>query len=153
MLQEAKEKYPEKALYCASAWEIPVPEAYYDAVCSMHLLMHLTKVRFRDILTEVHRVLQPNGLFIFDLPAAWRRRKLQYTSKGWHGNTAYDIPEIKSFLGNNWEFVDYKGILLLPIHQFPKPIRKQFLRLDAFLNKYFLKYYASYYLITLRKKP
>lgn len=152
MLEETAKKYPEKHLHCASAWQMPLADNRFDTVFSMHLLMHLTKVRFQDILHEVHRVLAQDGLFIFDVPAYWRRKMMRYQTNGWHGNTAYDIQELKEMTKKDWEWIRYYGVVFFPIHHLTPHMRQKMLPVDSLLCKSFFKYFASYYLIVLRKK-
>lgn len=153
MLKESAKKYPNKTLHCSTAWDIPVPDHKYDAVFSMHLLMHLPKAQFTSVLNEVDRVLQPNGLFIFDVPSAWRRTKIGYQKSGWHGNSAYSLEEIQQLTSEKWVFKHYHGIMFLPIHHIPKAIRSTTVVFDTLLNKYFFKRFSSYYLIILQKNP
>ena len=151
MLKEAQKAYPNKTFHCCSATQLPVADEYYDTVFSMHLLMHLSKDKFQEILDEVYRTLQPNGFFIFDVPSALRRKLIGYNKNGWHGNTAYHIEEIQDLIKEKWTFKAYQGIMILPIHHFPKSLRVRLSVLDGILSRNVLKSLASYYLVVLRK--
>lgn len=47
----------------ASAYELPYPDQYFDAVCAMDLLEHVEQPG--QVIREASRVLKPGGLFFF----------------------------------------------------------------------------------------
>ena len=105
-----------------------------------------------NTLKEAYRVLEPGGSFIFDIPNLWRRRVIRYDQQGWHGNTALSIREIEVICDQNWELVDYSGVLLFPIHHFPKAVRPLLCPIDSWLSRRLFRGYASYQFIHLQKR-
>ena len=151
MLKIAQEKFPEKELICTDAAQIPLPSASIDLSFSLHVFMHLSAKKMEDILEEVTRLTSENGIFILDIPSAYRRNLLGDVQKNWHGASAYTLEEVKRICGKKWEIIDYQGILFLPIHRFPVFSRHFFKLIDDLFCRFFFKNYASYLIFTLRK--
>ena len=147
MLDQAQEKFPTKPFILASATKTPLPKDSFDTVFSFHVFMHLDYSTTRQVLQEVHRILKPNGQFIFDFPSKKRRKLTSYRAKNWHGANHFTIQELQKRIGENWSIQQYQGILFFPIHRFPKSWRFFLLKIDTFLCSSFLKEYASYLVI------
>ncbi|MGB9593686.1 MAG: class I SAM-dependent methyltransferase, partial [Anaerolineae bacterium] len=63
------------------ARNLPFPDACFDYVVSEHLVEHLSAEDFIKHLTEVHRVLNPGGCYLFFTPSRlWHGRR----SVGFH---------------------------------------------------------------------
>lgn len=152
MIKIAKKKFPNKSLRVSDASNTGFENEQFDAIFSFHLLMHLSKDKIIDIFDEAYRILNKNGRFIFDIPSKKRRKLFKYKTKTWHGATSFSEKELKRIFGNNWKIKRYYGILFLPIHRFPRFIRKTFLFLDNVLCKSFLKEYSSYLIFEVEKK-
>lgn len=149
MLRIAQQKYPEKNFYLLSDNnDFPISENTLKAIYSFHVIMHLSKTDFEKMVNTIHQQLEKNGIFIFDILSSKRKNK----KEGWHANTAYSINEIKDLMEQQFDIIQYNGILFLPIHRIPSSLRKYFLRLDIFLCKSIFKKYASYYCIYAKKK-
>lgn len=149
MLQIAQQKYPEKKFYLLNDNnDFPVLENALKAIYSFHVIMHLSKEDFAKMINIIHHKLGKNGIFIFDILSSKRKNK----KDGWHANTAYSIDEIRHSIGQQFDIIQYRGILFLPIHRIPISLRKYFLWLDIFLCKSIFKKYASYYCIYAKKK-
>lgn len=152
MLNQAIESYPSKDFTLSDAAATNFPDYSFDLVLSMHVIMHLNKEKSKTVFDEVFRLLRPGGRFIFDVPSKTRRDSLKgHHNKSWHGSNAYTISEIKETFGENWELIDQKGILFLPIHRFPNAIRSYFFGIDTFLCRNLSPDYASYMLIVMQK--
>lgn len=67
-IQYAAEHYPQENLdfRVASAHSLPFPDLTFDLVVSFELIEHLEN--YRELLSEVRRVLAPNGQFIVSTP-------------------------------------------------------------------------------------
>ncbi len=152
MLAIARQKCPEKSFVQASAFELPFEDARFDAVFSMHMVMHLEHNDLEQLLKEVHRVLKPSGQLIFDFPSQKRRNILNTRPKNWHGANEYKIEDIIQQLQKAWVLSYVCGILFLPIHRIPGRLRSIFYLLDNLLCRSFLKNYSSYLLVSLTKK-
>lgn len=61
------------------------------------------------------------------------------------------MEEIKETLGEDWEYIDHKGILFLPIHRIPSSLRSYFFGLDTFLCRNLAPDYSSYMIIIMQK--
>ncbi len=152
MLEQAKEKYPNHNLIQSDISALPFEDGNFNVVYSMHVFMHLDMKTIEKTLAEVHRILKDGGIFIFDFPNERRRKAIKYKKNGWHGNTAMDLKTIESLGGNKWTFQKSSGFLLFPIHRLPNWIRPFFRIWDALLCRTFLKHFASYYCICIKKK-
>ncbi len=152
MLAVARAKHTGKQFICSSIEQLPFADNSVDAVYSFHVFMHLSKETTNAAFAEIARSLKPGGKLIFDFPGSKRRKLFSSGTSGWHGNTAYDISEIKNKLQEDFDLKKYYGILFLPVHRLPKSIRKYFGGLDNLLCRSFLKKYASYNLAILTKK-
>ncbi|HEY9692326.1 MAG TPA: class I SAM-dependent methyltransferase [Oculatellaceae cyanobacterium] len=152
MITVAQNKYPNQQLIEASATSIPLPNASYDAVFTLHLFMHLTPETINTIINECDRILRPGGSLIFDIPSAFRRQLLRYKPENWHGATSFFIQDIKNLSNSQkWQFADLRGIAFCPVHRLPSPIRPLFIPLDNFLGRSLCKIFSSYYMVKLIK--
>jgi ubiquinone/menaquinone biosynthesis C-methylase UbiE len=151
MIEVAKAKYPDKEFIQASASQIPIESGTYDAIFSLHLFMHLSKGKIQEIVNECHRILRPNGAFIFDIPSALRRKLISYKAEDWHGATSLSLEDIHQLGQGKWKVEQLVGVNFLPIHRFPHKARPLLLPVDKFLCNSSLKFLSSYYLVKLIK--
>ena len=100
---------------------------------------------------EAKRILKPGGQLIIDYPSRKRRRLFNYKAQNWHAATEFYPNEISEFFDSENSTHHVKGILNLPIHRFPKSIRKIFLPIDNLLCNSPIKQYSSYILHTITK--
>jgi len=152
MLAEAAKKYPDRQFYQSDISSLPFKDKQFKTAFSFHVFMHLDLETIEKSLAEVHRILEKDGLFIFDFPNQRRRKAISYKKDGWHGNTALDLKTLSGLIKEKWSIQKSSGFLLFPIHRFPKSMRKYLFGLDSFLSRTFLKHFASYYCVCLRKK-
>ncbi|MGH2667247.1 class I SAM-dependent methyltransferase [Flavobacterium sp.] len=152
MIEIAKSKFPEKEIKEGSVSAIPFQDYFFDAIFSLHVIMHLNKEITEAFLEESHKKLNANGTLIFDFPSKKRRRTTQYNAGNWHAANQFSIEEILQMTKTNWILKKYHGILFIPIHRLPSSIRSFFIKIDNFLCRSFLKEYASYVIIELEKK-
>jgi predicted TPR repeat methyltransferase len=67
MLEEAEIKFPEADILHESATNISLDDDSVDVAISRGVLIsHLPQGEYINYLSEVHRILKPGGLFIFD---------------------------------------------------------------------------------------
>ena len=152
MIKVAKNKFPTKELFVENAEQTHFEDAFFDNILSFHLFMHLDEKVTGNILQEAHRILKKGGRLIFDIPSAKRRKAINYKADNWHGANAFSVKEINNLVGDKWKWVNYQGILFLPIHRFPIVFRKFIIPFDTMLCRSFLKEYSSYLVIILEKK-
>lgn len=152
MLKIAQEKYPNRDLQMAAGEDLPFENDYFQQVLSFHLMMHLQHEDLKRILNEVHRVTKKEGLFIFDIPSAKRRKLTRYTAKSWHGGNQIYIHELKQMLGNQWNLLEYQGIAFFPLHRIPKSLRPMARPLDSWFCASTFKELASHLVVVLQKK-
>lgn len=149
MIAVAKQKFPEKTVRIADAENTGLPENSIDAVTIFHLFMHLDEAKMKEILSECHRILKPQGRVIFDIPSRKRRKLFGYKGENWHGSfssTSEELGEIEGF-----EIKNTFGILFLPIHRFPITLRPIFAKLDSWLANSIFKAFSSYLIFEFRK--
>ena len=151
MLAQAKAKYPHHQLTVGDISRMPFAENSFDAIFSLHVFMHLKMETIEGAISEAHRILKPGGILIFDFPSKARRNLINYQKDGWHGNTALEVSIVKKLTNGKFEMEGYQGVLFFPIHRFPKSIRPFFRKLDSLLCRSFLKKWASYHFIFLKK--
>lgn len=151
MIEVAKTKYPDKELIQASASQIPIESGEYDAVFALHLFMHLSKAKIQTIVNECYRILRPNGILIFDIPSALRRKLISYQAEDWHGATSFYLNDIHQLCTRKWQIEELVGVNFLPIHRFPHPTRPLLLPVEQFLSHSFFKLLSSYYFVKLIK--
>ncbi|MFT6961599.1 MAG: ubiquinone/menaquinone biosynthesis C-methylase UbiE [Flammeovirgaceae bacterium] len=152
MLEIAQSKHPEKQFHLGSVSETTFEENTFDFVFCFHVFMHLSEVEIEKSLAEIHRILKPNGIFLFDIPSEARRKLLGKTVEGWHGATSFSVEKLRNEYQEKWNFLEHEGIMFFPIHTFPKAIRQKMLKLDSLINRTFLKKWASYNLVKLQNK-
>jgi len=151
MIEVAKTKYPDKELIQASASQIPIESGEYDAVFALHLFMHLSKAKIQTIINECYRIIRPNGILIFDIPSALRRKLISYQAEDWHGATSFFMEDIHQLCTGKWQIEELVGVNFFPIHRFPQTTRPLLLPLDKFLCNSSLKLISSYYLVKFIK--
>lgn len=153
MIEQARQKFPEKEFQVADARTLPYPDQAFKNVFSMHVFMHLQADVVQQILQEAYRILRPGGLFLFDVPSRRRRELIRYQAPSdWHGAFSLGQKEVRQMLGQQWELQAWHGIAMLPIHRLPKGLRPAMVALDAGLCRTPLKAYSSYLLFVLRKR-
>ncbi|MBK7936250.1 MAG: class I SAM-dependent methyltransferase [Lewinellaceae bacterium] len=153
MLAEARNKYPEKNLLAGDATRMPFPDQSFDAVFSLHFVMHLAPEQTRPVLAEVWRVLRPGGRFVFDFPSRKRRQLTGgHHDSNWHGSNAFSMQDFEKMTIDNWQVADNQGILFLPVHRIPTRLRLLLAPFDTMLCRSPLKEYASYLLVCMVKK-
>lgn len=66
----AKNEYPQKnfCYCCGSILSIPFPDNIFDVVNSIETFEHVLRSQINTLIYECHRVLKPNGLFVFSTP-------------------------------------------------------------------------------------
>ncbi|XXF77643.1 class I SAM-dependent methyltransferase [Myxococcaceae bacterium GXIMD 01537] len=149
MLERARARWPGRRLHHAPAWSIPVPDGYFDAVLSMHFIMHLDEDALRRVLAECARVLRPGGTLVLDFPNALRRRLVGFQARGWHAATSLTPDGLLALAGPGWRLVDVRGIALAPVHRLPRGVRPAFMHAEALLGRVPLKHLSSYLLVKL----
>lgn len=152
MLQLAIKNYPTKKFVLANANDLPFDDSSLDAVFCFHVIMHLPKHFFEEILVELNRVLKPGGQLIFDFPSAMRRKKTNYSASNWHGASAYSISEIKTLTSKYFSETKFRGFVFFPVHRIPVKIRPIVYPIDQVFNYSPLKTYASYIVFSGFKK-
>jgi len=152
MLGEAKKKFPHHHLTVSDISKMPFEKESFEAIYSLHVFMHLDLETIQKTIREAHRILKPNGIFIFDIPSKARRELINYKKEGWHGNTTMEVNSIDTLTEDLFEMEGYEGVLIFPIHRVPVALRSLFRKVDSWLCKSFLKKWASYHFVFLRKK-
>ena len=51
-----------------NAWEIQLPNGFLNEVIAIGFMEHLTYDQFSKTMVNVHRMLEPGGVFLFDVP-------------------------------------------------------------------------------------
>lgn len=151
MLSVARHNFPEHEFHEADIKDTGLPSAKFKAVVCLHVLMHLEKGILSEIWKEAHRLLQPNGLFIFDIPSARRRKLFRQNPKGWHGATSLFSKEVKDLNEGLFQKMKTEGVLFFPIHQLPNSMRNTFRSLDSVMGKTVFNQWSSYRFYCLRK--
>jgi ubiquinone/menaquinone biosynthesis C-methylase UbiE len=151
MIEIAKIKHPDKTLIHASASQIPIESGKYDAVFALHLFMHLSEAKIQAIVNECYRILRPNGVLIFDIPSALRRKLISYKAEDWHGATSFSLKDIRQLCTEKWQLEELVGVNFLPIHRVPHKGRPILLPFDKLLCHSPLNFLSSYYLVKLIK--
>ncbi|MET3130482.1 ubiquinone/menaquinone biosynthesis C-methylase UbiE [Oxalobacteraceae bacterium GrIS 1.11] len=156
MLKQAAQKFPDRRLRMASLpaldVDVDLGTAFQGATC-FHVFMHLDKECIAQSLQSIARVVEPGGIFIFDIPSQRRRALNRRGQSGWHGDTAATYAEVEQWAGSAWRMSGRCGVLLFPIHRLP-PFARPFLRkLDALLGRTFLSAYSSYHVYRLERLP
>ena len=150
MLNIAQEKFPDKPLKIGEISNIPFEENF-DCIFCFHVIMHQTKQETENFLNESHKKLNKEGILIFDYPIKSRRKEIS-SQEEWHANNSFTPNEILDLIKSDWKIIGTKGVLFFPIHRIPKNFRKIFLPLDIMICRTFLKKWASYQIIVLKKQ-
>ena len=152
MVKVSKAKFPQKNIRVADAEKLPFKTDYFKNIFSFHLFMHLKLNDVAIILSEVHRIIEKGGYFIFDIPSQKRRKLTNYNSKDWHGGNQANLASIKKLCSKKWDLISYHGVAFFPIHRIPFKLRKHIVTLDNLLGSSFLKEYSSHLVFILKKR-
>ena len=155
MLDVARAKFPDKTLTAGDITDSGLPAGAFAKAFSMHVVMHLDHRSTQDFLAEAHRLLRPGGLLLFDFPSLKRRAFGQRKATSWHGSNALGIAQVREWMSagaSQWELVAARGVLFFPIHRLPVFMRRPLIWLDTLLCRSFLKEYASYVMVVIRKR-
>lgn len=154
MLAEAFKKWPEKHFHTASITETGLPEATFKKAFSFHVLMHLDEPTTIQFLAEAHRIVENGGYLIVDFPSEKRRSfgQRKVSADHWHGSNAHTIASLLEVGKGQWKLGKSRGILFLPIHRVPKKLRPYLRWIDDLLCRSFLRNYASYLIVVLKKQ-
>ena len=150
MIKIVTKKHPEKSFQVGNITQIPF-EIKFDCIFCFHVIMHQNRENTLKFLEECHQKITNNGILIFDYPTKNRRRAIS-TQEDWHASNSFNDEEIKEILHPNWEIINQTGVLFFPIHRFPNKIRNWFLRIDNFICRSFMRKWASYQIVVLKKK-
>lgn len=150
MLNIAQEKFTDKQLKIGEISNIPFEENF-DCIFCFHVIMHQNKRETANFLHECYKKINRNGILIFD-HSIKSRRKVSSLQEDWHANNSFTPNEISDLIKNDWKIIERKGVLFFPIHRIPKNLRKMFLPLDIMICKTFLKKWASYQIVVLKKQ-
>lgn len=150
MLNVARQKYPDKKLTLGEISGIPFYDEFECIFC-FHVIMHQNQEETKSFLNECHQKLSKNGTLIFDYPVKTRKKSVS-PQEDWHAGNSFSALDILQLSKDKWEVKNTTGVLLFPIHRFPKTVRKFFLPLDVLLCRTFLKNWASYHITVLEKR-
>ncbi|SHF88420.1 class I SAM-dependent methyltransferase [Dysgonomonas macrotermitis] len=151
MLEVAQRKYRNRLLFEGNASQMPFEDKKFETIFSFHLVMHLDKETTRQFLEETSRIAKPGATLIFDFPSKYRRQAINYKAENWHASNALSTIEIQA-MTTQWLVKSSYGILFFPIHRFPPSTRRYLRRIDTWICRSFLKKYASYIVVILKKK-
>ncbi len=135
-LKVARARHAELPLVAADATRLPFAPESFDAVFGFHLLMHLDTASVRATIAEGSRVLRPNGLLIFDVVSAVRRKlRVRPAQSAWHGSMALSADAFKALCAEQGlRPVRMTGLLLVPVQRLPHWLRPHLTMLDAALS-------------------
>lgn len=151
MLQQAQSKFPNHQLTVSDISNMPFDDESFKAIYSLHVFMHLDMETIEASIRDAHRILESDGILIFDFPSKSRRQLINYKKDGWHGNTALDIATVEQLSKGLFYLENYEGVLFFPIHRIPNRLRSFFRFFDSLLCRSFLRKCASYHFVFLRK--
>ncbi len=152
MVSISKNKFPEKHILIGDIEHLSYEKVFFKNVLSFHLFMHLEFQQLKGIFKEVSRVVEKNGLFIFDIPSKKRRTLTKFKATSWHGGNQVSLKELKELTAENWELVSFHGVGFFPIHLIPQRIRKYIISLDNILSNTMFKELSSHIVYVLKKK-
>lgn len=152
MVRIARQKYPGKALLCASAERIGEFRTCFDAIFCLHLFMHLPPAEIETVLRAAFGQLRPGGIMILDAPSAVRRRVTGFHPQGWHARTALTPSAVRKLAEPGWSLKRTHGILFFPIHRLPARVRPLWRPLDDLLGLTPLKRFCSYLFYCLERE-
>lgn len=151
MLQQAQLRYPNKLLFEGSALSTPFKDSSFSTIYSFHLIMHLDREATRLFLSETARITDKGGRLIFDFPSVYRRQLIKFEAGNWHAANSLSVAEIQA-MTTDWLVEKSYGILFFPIHRIPNKLRKYIQVFDNLICRSFLKKYASYNIIVLKRR-
>ncbi len=152
MVSVSKKKFPTKNISIGDIECLPYEKAFFKNAFSFHLFMHLEYQQLKNIFKGVSKVVEENGLFIFDIPSKKRRTFTRYKASSWHGGNQVNLNELKELTSEHWDLVAFHGIGFFPIHLIPKRIRKYIILLDNILSNSIFKEMSSHIIYILKRK-
>ena len=104
-IKQAKAKHPNIQFVCAPANKIPFPAEFFDVVIANSAIEHFDF--WSECVTEIGRVLKPNGLFV----ASTETKSFCLTKK--QVNKKIEVMQIKQFFSRKKIRKDFLGFKLL----------------------------------------
>ncbi|MGH7806798.1 MAG: class I SAM-dependent methyltransferase [Thermodesulfobacteriota bacterium] len=147
---------------------LPFPDRSFDVVFSYSVLQHLSYENVKQVLSEISRVLKPNGRCLIQMPNRWGARCLYHQAKrGFRKARDFEVSywsirelkkEFGEAIGNTKIFVDcYFGLGLQKADIPLMPVFKRFIiHFSEFLKPisrklFFLVYMADSVFVESRK--
>lgn len=152
MLAEAARKRPERAFLRADVTATGFAAGSFDAAIAFHLLMHLDEAAIRMVFAETARIVRSGGRFVFDVPSAYRRRVRPRHERGWHAGTSAALADIRSWCGDEWEVVRWRGLLAIPAHRLSAHWSRRLRPFDALIGRSPLARWSSYLVVELERR-
>jgi SAM-dependent methyltransferase len=61
--------------------ELPFESGFFDVVTMLAVFEHIETTRIRHLVSEIHRLLKPGGVYVFTTPAGWTDRLLRFMAR------------------------------------------------------------------------
>ena len=126
-LPRARAKYPRANLQfvLTTGAALEFPDASFDVVGSFQVIEHIAEPQLTDYLTEIRRILTPEGLCVISTLNLEHNRKpgrpyekLRYHEKEFTG------PELRELLERVFPRVELYGLYLSPAHHVAERLKK-----------------------------
>lgn len=151
MIARARQKFPDKNFALEDALNTRFWAESFQAILCFHLVVHLAREEFAQLLTEAGRIALPGARLIFDAPGSERNRLLRRNGRGWYGANEYTDEEVRKAIGPEWKIVAVHGVATLPIHRLPQNLHARCRKVDRLLSKSPLRRFSAYRIYVLEK--
>lgn len=141
----ARAKYPRPNLSFQGfdGLHLPFPENSFDAACSFQVIEHIPEPQMLPCLTEIRRVLKPNGLlFLSTLNLDHSRKPGKPYEKLIYHEKEFTEPELENLLKQVFPRVTLHGLHPTALHKFFRRLKKWHLRVDAYFRRITVRDYV-----------
>src|SRR3989338_3890945 len=118
-IPRAQAKYPRANLHFVhmEGSKLGFPDGAFDVACSFQVIEHIPEAQLTGHLTEVRRVLTPNGLYIVStLNLAHNMKPGKHYEKLCYHEKEFTGPELHALLTRVFPSVEMHGLYLTPQH-------------------------------------
>jgi 2-polyprenyl-3-methyl-5-hydroxy-6-metoxy-1,4-benzoquinol methylase len=126
-IPRAQAKYPRANLrfMLTTGTTLDFPDASFDVVGSFQVIEHIPEAQLLDYLTEIRRVLTPEGLCVIStLNLEHNRKPGQPYQKLCYHEKEFTAPELRALLERVFPHVELHGLYLSPAHHVAQRLKK-----------------------------
>jgi ubiquinone/menaquinone biosynthesis C-methylase UbiE len=109
-IKKAKETFPKRSFYCASADHLPYKKSSYDCIVCYNVLEHIPNKQRGTVYKEIKRVIKKGGFFIaaYIDESFWLNRLLNFIRPDKTHLVSWSPSDFKKEISSQFKIIDTK---------------------------------------------